>query len=332
MRHTRYSPLDQITAANFETLEVAWTWRGDNFGPSADPLFRATPLYVDGLLYTVAGQRRTVAAIDPGTGETVWTYREPHTTRWERGMRNNYGKGVAYRRGRRPPGDLLHLAGVLPPRPRRQVGRAPRELGHQGAAAGIPGQRRRRHAARPGEGLAAVAAVRVQVRRQPRHPARPRQPVHVVAADRRQRRGRRRQRPRAGLLPDPHREHPRRRPRLRRPHRQAAVEVPRHPAARRVRPRHLEERRLAAHRRRLVVGADVGRSRSAAWSTSRPTRRPSTSSAASGPATTCSAPASSPSTSRPASAAGTSRWSTTTSGTSTTRRRRCCSTCRSTGR
>lgn len=94
--HTRYSALDQITAANFETLEVAWTWRGDNFGPQVDHIFRATPIYVDGILYTVAGQRRTVAAIDPATGETLWVYREPHTTRFDRGMRNNYGKGVAY--------------------------------------------------------------------------------------------------------------------------------------------------------------------------------------------------------------------------------------------
>ena len=44
----------------------------------------------------MAGQRRTVAAIDPTTGETVWTYREPNTERWERSMRQNYGKGVAY--------------------------------------------------------------------------------------------------------------------------------------------------------------------------------------------------------------------------------------------
>jgi quinoprotein glucose dehydrogenase len=94
--HTRYSPLEQIDATNFEKLETGWTWRGDNFGPSVDHIFRATPIYVDGMLYTVAGQRRTVAAIDPATGETVWTYREPHTTRFERGMRNNYGKGVAY--------------------------------------------------------------------------------------------------------------------------------------------------------------------------------------------------------------------------------------------
>ena len=94
--HTRYSPLDQVDASNFEDLEVAWIWRGDNFGPSVDYRFRSTPIYVDGLLYTVAGQRRTIAAVDPATGETVWTYREPHTTRYDRGMRNNYGKGVAY--------------------------------------------------------------------------------------------------------------------------------------------------------------------------------------------------------------------------------------------
>ena len=30
---TRYMPFDQIDASNFEDLEVAWVWRGDNFGP-----------------------------------------------------------------------------------------------------------------------------------------------------------------------------------------------------------------------------------------------------------------------------------------------------------
>jgi glucose dehydrogenase len=93
---TRYSPLDQITAENFGQLRVAWVWRGDNFGPSPDPILRATPIYANGKLYTVAGRRRTVAAIDPSTGETLWTYREPHTARWEQSSRQNYGKGVAY--------------------------------------------------------------------------------------------------------------------------------------------------------------------------------------------------------------------------------------------
>jgi len=94
--HTRYSPLDQINADNFEDLEVVWVWRGDNYGPRPLAVSRSTPLYVDGMLYTVAGERRAVVAIDPETGETIWIFREPHTTRFDRGMRNGYGKGVAY--------------------------------------------------------------------------------------------------------------------------------------------------------------------------------------------------------------------------------------------
>ncbi len=93
---TRYSPLDQIDASNFNDLEVAWVWRSDNFGPEPEPLLRATPIYVDGILYSVAGSRRTAVAIDPATGETIWTFREPYTKRWEDSMRKNYGKGVAY--------------------------------------------------------------------------------------------------------------------------------------------------------------------------------------------------------------------------------------------
>ncbi|MDH3223048.1 MAG: PQQ-binding-like beta-propeller repeat protein [Gemmatimonadota bacterium] len=93
---SRYSPLDQIDASNFEDLEVVWTWRGDNFGPEADPLLRATPIYANGMLYSVAGSRRTAMAIDPATGETIWTFREAPTKRWEDSMRKNYGKGVAY--------------------------------------------------------------------------------------------------------------------------------------------------------------------------------------------------------------------------------------------
>jgi len=93
---SRYSPLGQIDASNFSDLEVAWTWRGDNFSPSPTQYLRATPIYVNGTLYSVAGTRRTAVAIDPATGETLWTFREPHTKRWEDSMRKDYGKGVAY--------------------------------------------------------------------------------------------------------------------------------------------------------------------------------------------------------------------------------------------
>jgi quinoprotein glucose dehydrogenase len=91
--HTRYSPADQIDADNFEDLEEAWVWNGASFNAASG---RSTPSYINGTLYTVAGPRRHVVAIDPGTGETIWSYREPSTPRWEYSMRKDYGKGVAY--------------------------------------------------------------------------------------------------------------------------------------------------------------------------------------------------------------------------------------------
>ena len=93
---TRYSALDQIDGDNFEDLEVAWLWRGDNYGPHPSYVSRSTPSYINGVLYTVTGYRRTVAAIDPSTADTLWTYREPNTKRWEESMRSSYGKGVAH--------------------------------------------------------------------------------------------------------------------------------------------------------------------------------------------------------------------------------------------
>lgn len=93
---TRYSPLDQIDADNFGDLEIAWRWKADNFGPEVDYILRATPLYVKGKLYAVAGQRRAVVSIDPATGETLWMWRMKDNPRWQKSTRKNYGKGVAY--------------------------------------------------------------------------------------------------------------------------------------------------------------------------------------------------------------------------------------------
>ena len=91
--HTRSSPADQIDADNFEDLEEAWVWDGASFNAASG---RSTPSYINGTLYTVAGPRRHVVAIDPDTGETIWSYREPNTARWEYSMRKDYGKGVGY--------------------------------------------------------------------------------------------------------------------------------------------------------------------------------------------------------------------------------------------
>jgi len=72
---TSYSPLDQINRDNFDKLRIAWRWKSDNFGPTPEFYFRATPLMADGVLYTSAGLRRDVVAIDATTGETLWMYR-----------------------------------------------------------------------------------------------------------------------------------------------------------------------------------------------------------------------------------------------------------------
>ena len=95
--HTRSAPLlNQINASNFSDLQVAWIWRGDNFGPGVEYTVRSTPVFVDGMLYTVVGQRRQVVGIDAATGETLWIFREPETMRYLRSPRTDFGKGVAY--------------------------------------------------------------------------------------------------------------------------------------------------------------------------------------------------------------------------------------------
>jgi len=91
--HTRSTAAAQITAENFAELSVAWEWDGASFEAQSG---RSTPSYISGRLYTVAGARRHVVAIDPESGATIWSYREPDTERWEYSMRADYGKGVGY--------------------------------------------------------------------------------------------------------------------------------------------------------------------------------------------------------------------------------------------
>src|SRR4029453_15682197 len=73
---TRYSSLDQITKENVKNLQVAWTWKFDNFGSPAETVTtETTPLMVNGVLYFTAGQRRTVVAGNRATGKTLWVWR-----------------------------------------------------------------------------------------------------------------------------------------------------------------------------------------------------------------------------------------------------------------
>ena len=58
--NTRYSALDQINAANFKNLEVAWRFKTDNLGPTPEFNLQSTPLVVNRVLYTTGGSRRAV--------------------------------------------------------------------------------------------------------------------------------------------------------------------------------------------------------------------------------------------------------------------------------
>ena len=74
LANTRYAPLDQINAANFSKLEVAWRFSTEKLGPRPEYIYEGTPLLVKGRMYCTAGSRRDVICLDPATGEQLWLY------------------------------------------------------------------------------------------------------------------------------------------------------------------------------------------------------------------------------------------------------------------
>jgi quinoprotein glucose dehydrogenase len=96
LRNTRYSPLDQVNRDNFSKLEVAWRFKPDNFGPGREFKFESTPLVANGVLYSTAGTRRAVVALDAGTGEMMWMHRLDEGKRGAVSPRRLSGRGLAY--------------------------------------------------------------------------------------------------------------------------------------------------------------------------------------------------------------------------------------------
>ncbi|MBP99598.1 MAG: pyrroloquinoline quinone-dependent dehydrogenase [Acidobacteria bacterium] len=89
---TKYSPLDQIDETNFADLRIAWRWQSVDRTIDLAPLrqryaetglgtryaigiqfLNATPLMVGGVLY-LSTPLYQAAAIDAGTGETLWAH------------------------------------------------------------------------------------------------------------------------------------------------------------------------------------------------------------------------------------------------------------------
>jgi len=93
---TRYAPLDQINKANFKDLEVAWRFKTDALGPRPEYNLQSTPLMVGGVLYSTAGTRRAVVALDAATGELLWVHSLNEGERGAAAPRLLSGRGLAY--------------------------------------------------------------------------------------------------------------------------------------------------------------------------------------------------------------------------------------------
>lgn len=94
--NTHYAPLDQINAGNFSQLKVAWRFKTDNLGPRPEFNFEGTPLMANGVIYSTAGTRRAVVALDAATGELLWLHREHEGARGTAAPRQLSGRGLAY--------------------------------------------------------------------------------------------------------------------------------------------------------------------------------------------------------------------------------------------
>ena len=102
---TKYSPLDQIDAANFGSLRIAWRWDSPDVSLDLDAIrqrvpdiqyrmFQATPLMVGGVLY-LSTPLHIVAAVEAGSGETVWLH-DPQAYLAVRPTHFYNSRGVAY--------------------------------------------------------------------------------------------------------------------------------------------------------------------------------------------------------------------------------------------
>jgi quinoprotein glucose dehydrogenase len=93
---TKYSPLDQITTANFKDLEIAWRFKTDMLGPRPEYKLEGTPLAINGVLYSTGGTRRSVVSLDGRTGELMWAHSLREGKRAGVAPRQLSGRGLSY--------------------------------------------------------------------------------------------------------------------------------------------------------------------------------------------------------------------------------------------
>ena len=96
LANTRYRPLDQINASNFDKLELAWSFKTDSLGTRPEFKLEGTPLMVKGVVFGTGGTRRSVFALDAATGELLWVHGEHEGARAAAAPRQLSGRGLAY--------------------------------------------------------------------------------------------------------------------------------------------------------------------------------------------------------------------------------------------
>ncbi len=86
LANTRYSPLDQINIQNVTKLTQAWAFdtRAQGSAKTNRPA-QATPLVVNGIMYTVTAYQSLVA-LQPETGKAIWVFTHKHAGRPPRGI------------------------------------------------------------------------------------------------------------------------------------------------------------------------------------------------------------------------------------------------------
>lgn len=91
----RYSPLDQVNDKNVNELKLAW-----RFPTNSNRGLEATPLVVDGVMYTTAPWS-VVYALDARTGEQIWSYDPKVAKEWgQKACCDVVNRGVALYKGK----------------------------------------------------------------------------------------------------------------------------------------------------------------------------------------------------------------------------------------
>jgi quinohemoprotein ethanol dehydrogenase len=92
---SHFSPLDSITRENVKTLGFAW-----DFATGTDRGMEATPIVVDGVMYT-SGVAGRVYALDAATGKLLWRFEPPADLKYTRSSCcDQVNRGVAVWQGR----------------------------------------------------------------------------------------------------------------------------------------------------------------------------------------------------------------------------------------